>query len=357
MVYLNFFIFLFKFISYCLPIPLMVWTYKKYKHWSHLGLGIADLFFLVSTVIAYALEHTSNTAIIETGWIFANIFLYCAFWVIILSLLIAQFDKLPGYSHLVTLLTGALIGLVLNPENVEIYYEANSISASYSVLVNICGGLILIVFILSAFNPLVKKLLSKKVEFKKKQYLLILVAYLIIVFWVVSLFLTSIELIRGIRRVALALGMLLWSVALYLDPLTIVISKAKIQKILILTKNGLPVFSYDFEKGETMDSNSDLLAGILSAIKSGIEQILTSGKSLKTMAFEDSIMNFVNGEHVVLLLLSEQTISSNTQLIANVFLENFESKYKNLLEENIIEIKQMEEIADLLRGVIDSVQL
>lgn len=357
MVEFTFVIFLFKIIAYSLPIPLMVWTYKKYGHWSHLGLGIANASFLASTFIAFFIEGMDNLEVIELGWMFANIFLYCAFWVIILSLLIAQFDKLPGYAHFITILVGILIGLILNPANVDIYFEAGSISASYSFLINLCGGLILVVFVATALNPLIKKILSNKVEFKKKQYLLILIAYLICFFWVISLFLTHLEFIRIIRRGSLAFGMFLWSIGLYIDPLTIVISKAKIQKVLILTKTGLPIFSYNFEEDKEMNSSSDLLAGILSAIKSGIEQILSSGKSLKTMAFEDSILNFINGDHVVFLLMSQQTISSNTKLIANVFLQKFETKFESLLEENVIDEQKMSDVVNLLKEVIDSVQI
>jgi hypothetical protein len=176
-------------------------------------------------------------------------------------------------------------------------------------------------------------------------------------FWVISLFLTGFDIIREARRVTLSLGLFLWSIALYIDPLTIVISKAKNQKAVILTKGGLPIFSYDFEEEKEIKDTSGLLAGLLSAFKSGMEQILTSGKALKTMAFEDSIMSFINAKFVILVLLSHQTISSNTQLIANVFLESLETKYKHLLKDDMVETEEMNEIVDLLREVTDSVQL
>lgn len=353
----NLLIFIFKVIAYSLPIPLMSWTYHKYGHWSHLGLAMANLLFLSSTILAFIIEGLADFQLIEIGWMFANIFLYCAFWIIILSLLIAQFDKLPTFSHLITLIAGILIGLILNPENVNIYYESGQISASYSIYISLCGGLILIVFIITALNPLIKKIISNNIKIKKKQYFIIFIAYTICVFWVIALFLTEIEIIRLMRRFILAIGMFLWSVGLYIDPLTIVISKAKIQKAIILTKNGLPVFSYDFELGEEMSSSSDLLAGILSAIKSGIEQLVSSGKSLKTMAFEDAIMNFVNGEEIVLLLLSQQTISSNTELIANIFIEKFETKFMNLLKENVIDKEKMSEVTELFQDIMDNIQI
>lgn len=357
MVPLNLIIFLWKVISYSLPIPLMFITYKKYRHWSHFGLGLASFLFLISSVNAFIIEEFANQNVITIGWMGANIFLYCGFWIIILSLAIAQFDKLPSYSHLITILVGVLIGLILNPDNVQIYRESGSISASYSLSINVCGGLLFMVFIITAFTPLIKKLLSKKVELKKKQYFILLISYLLFSFWVISLFLTRFDFLRETRRYTLSLGMFLWAIALYIDPLTIVISNAKIQKAVILTKGGLPIFSYDFEEDREMEDTSGLLAGLLSAVKSGMEKILTSGKSLKTMAFEDSIMTFINAKYVIFVLVSQQTVSSNTQLIANVFLEAFETKYQHLLKEDMVEKEEMNDIVDLLREVIDSVQL
>lgn len=364
MVFFNIIVFAWKLISYSLPIPLMILTFKKYGHWSHLGIGIANLSFLSSSIVAFILEigvdlknlEVTN-AFIEIGWIFANIFLYSAFWIIILSLLLAQFDELPTLSHLVTLLVGFSVGLITNTDNFIVSYEAGQLSASYNELISICAGIMYIIFVVLALTPLIKKLLSGKVQFKKKQYLIILISYLVLTFWVLSLFLTRIEIIRVLRRFSLSLGMFLWAIALYVDPLTIVISKAKIQKVIIITKNGLPIFSYDFEKEKKMDSGSSLIAGLLSAIKSGMETILSSGKALKTMSFEDSIMSFINGKHVILLLLSQETISSNTQLIANIFLEDFEIEYQDLLESNIVEKEEMDNVVDLLRDVTDSVQI
>jgi len=364
MVIFNIIVFAWKLISYFLPIPLMILTFKKYRHWSHLGIGVANLSFLSSSIVAFTLEVSVSlgnigvtTAFVEIGWIFANIFLYSAFWIIILSLLLAQFDELPTFSHLVTLLVGFSLGLITNTNNFSISYEAGQLSASYSGLISICAGIMYIIFVVLALIPLIKKILSGKVKFKKKQYFIILISYLVLTFWVISLFLTRIEIIRVLRRFSLSLGMFLWSIALYIDPLTIVISKAKIQKIIIITKNGLPIFSYDFEKEKKMESDSSLIAGLLSAIKSGMERILSSGKALKTMSFEDSIMTFINGKQVILLLLSQETISSNTQLIANIFLEDFETENRDLLESNIVEEEEMGEVVDLLRDITDSVQI
>jgi hypothetical protein len=105
-------------------------TYKKYGIWSHFGLGFASFLFLISSLNAFMIEGLNNLNLIKIGWMGANIFLYCGFWVIILSLVVAQFEKLPPSSHSITILVGVLIGLILNPDNVQIYRESGSISAS-----------------------------------------------------------------------------------------------------------------------------------------------------------------------------------------------------------------------------------
>ncbi len=365
MLFLNIIIsFIWKSIAYSLPVPLLLWIFKKYGHWSHLGIGITNLLFLFSSIVAFILESSIIFGIIqidnssaEMGWMIANIFLYCGFWIIILALLFAQYDDLPVFSHLITVLVGFSIGLILNSDNLEITFQGGQISADYYQIISICAGIMYFVFVILAFIPLIKKILSKKVEIKKKQYYLIFISYSILTFWVISLFLTRIELIRIIRRLSLSLGMFLWAIALYIDPLTIVISKAKVQKAIVITKTGLPIFSYDFEEDKEMRADSGIIAGLLSAIKSGMEGVVSSGNALKTMAFEDSIMNFINGRYVVLLLLSQETISSNTKLIGNIFLENFETRYRDLLENNVVEEEEMHGVVDLLKEVTDSVQL
>jgi hypothetical protein len=67
-------------------------------------------------------------------------------------------------------------------------------------------------------------------------------------------------------------------------------------------------------------------------------------------------MNFISGKYTVLLFLSQRTISSNTQLIANVFLEKFETKYKKYLEKNVIIDHKMGDVVELLQDVMENVQ-
>ncbi|MBD3256728.1 MAG: hypothetical protein GF383_16660 [Candidatus Lokiarchaeota archaeon] len=329
--------------------------FKKYRHWSHLGIGGASLLLWFSSIIAFLIEFTTNINHIRVGWMYANIFLYLAIWLIILSLIIAQFDKLTSLSHIVTIVVGILIGLITNPNNVEIYEKEGSYSASYTTIISLLGGVVFIIFLITAVTPLLRKIMKRNTSMKNKPYILTFLAYVLFTLWIVGLFFTSIPFVRSLRRFLFSLAIFFWSIALYMDPLTIVISKSRVQKGIVLTKTGLPIFSYDFEKQTEMDSS--ILVGVLSAIKSSLEIIVSSGNSLERMHFEGSVLNFINGNKVVLVLVSSETLSSNIKLVAKLFIDEFEARHKDLIEKDMVETDEMSDVIDLMQNITNRVLL
>ena len=198
-----------------------------------------------------------------------------------------------------------------------------------------------------------KKLRHTSHLLQEKQYVFLLIGYLLLAFYVVSIVYSNVLLVNEIRRAVLPTGLLFWNLALFIDPLTIVITKSQVQKVIILTRAGLPLFSYDFEEGHSMDTT--LISGLLSAIKSSMEETLVGGSSLTSIAFENSEMNFINGEETVLIILARQALSSNFRLLAHLLLRNFERTYANELKKTGIDLDSFEEFGEQVRLMVNKV--
>lgn len=352
---LNLIAFIWKTITYLSPVPLLLLTYRKYRHWSHLGMMLANLFLWFSSILGYIVDTSPQpTEFLEPYWAGANILLYLSILILLLSVLLAQFDRLPGFSHLITLLFGILSGLILDLDNMELVEDGSGgLSSSYSPSISILGLMGMIVFIIFTLNPLIKKMISKKFDKSKSSYLILLIGYSILIFWVISLLFTDFEAIRISRRFTFSLGMFLWSIAVMLDPLIIVITRSTVQKAIILTKTGLPLFSHNFETDKEMDSS--LLAGVITAIKTSLESMITSGTMLQSMQFEHSVLSFINGEHTVLIILSDDKISSNLRLISNIFMQKFKDKHSDAFDRDDLELGQFKGTKQLLEEITNRV--
>src|SRR6056297_1483290 len=127
-----------KAFCYLFPVPFLIKIYRKYKHISYLGFAIADILLFFSSTLGYGLVYLPNTNI-NAIWILSNMHLYASLWVIILSLLIAQFEKVPPLSHLITLVFGILFGLIVNTGNFTLSLENSIYQASYSNSISILG--------------------------------------------------------------------------------------------------------------------------------------------------------------------------------------------------------------------------
>lgn len=316
---------------------------------------MANLMLWFSSILGYVVDTSPLSAdALEPYWAGANIMLYVSIWILLLSVLLAQFDRLPGFSHLITMLFGILSGLILDLDNMELTEDGSGgLSASYSPAISVLGLVGMVVFIAFTLNPLVRKLSSKKMERSKTSYTILLIAYSVLIFWVFSLLLTSIPAIRISRRFTLSLGMFLWSIAIMLDPLIIVITRSTVQKAIILTKTGLPLFSHNFETDKKMDSS--LLAGVITAIKTSLESMITSGTMLESMQFENSVLSFINGEHAVLIILSDDKLSSNLRVISKIFMQKFEDKHADAFKRDDLELNQFAGTKQLLEEITDRV--
>lgn len=343
-----------KLVTYAVPIPLMLVMFHRHRHWSHLGFATFSGLLLVSSLFAWRAS-TGPAADVAFLWQLANIILYVGLWIIILSLVVAQYDRLGQFPlvYPITLLFGVLVGLIMDPDNMEIVSVGVSVEASYAPAISYIGGALMVAFIFLSLYPVLTKLRNHKIGGFHPRYLLLLVAYAVLVAWVVTLFLTRYALVRHARLYLLSLGMFLWSLALFVDPMSIVITRNRIQAVILLTKTGLPIFSHNYQTASPMQS--ELLGGIISAIKSSLETIVTSGTDLKGLQFENSNLSFFTGKTSVLILLTGRGTSSNLRLFAETFLEQFEQAHAAALAEDFVDQQKFTRVEQEFQAVLDRV--
>ncbi len=336
-----------------IPVPFLFRLYGKFRHAGHLGLAIGNALFVCQAIAGFIIYDTSTDLdILQNVIVAGNLCLVAGFWCVLLAILLAQFDHLPIFSHLVSLIVGMLAVLFLSPS--EVHLELNPPRLSYTPAISILEAGLVAVFLIFAYVPLVKKMHRTKHILKEKHYLVLLLGYTVITAWALLLGFAQFEWVGIFRRYLLPIGLLLWNWALIYDPLTIIITQSRMQKLIVLTKTGLPLFSYDLEHDKPLDT--DLIAGLLTAIKSSVEEVMTSSKSaLKSINFENSNLSVINGQKALLLILGRQALSSNFRLIANHFLRKFERRYEQELARNFINAADFSNMQVMVRNVTDKV--
>jgi hypothetical protein len=307
-----------------------------------LGAGIAGI---------WTGDPAVDVGVYQIALTFWNIFLVCGCWVLLLALLLAQYDRLPTSAHGISFLSGMIAVLFVIPGQTVV--SSLTHSASFSPLIMGLVIVLVLIFLIFAVTPLVKKLRHTRHLLQEKQYVFLLIGYILIASYFASILYSNMLLINEIRRAIFPTGLLFWNLSLFIDPLTIVITKSQVQKVIILTRVGLPLFSYDFEQGQSMDTT--LISGLLSAIKSSMEDILVSGSPLTSIIFENSEMNFINGEETVLIILARQALSSNFRLLANLLLHKFERTYANDLKKSGISVDSFEGFEEQVQRMVNRV--
>ena len=310
---------------YIVTIAVSTVVYRKYRYVGHLWLVLSfSLFFLGYLSRPALLIFPDDQSFLI--WTVGNILLMGGILGIILVSLISQYDRLPFRSHLISALVGIIMGLLASRSNVTITYDANGINAKYTPIVGIFSLLLLILFISYILRPLVIKLRSDFSIIKKSHVILLLIAYTLNILWVFLTAFTQYQIIREIRPLISATGMMFWSLSLLSNPLSLAFTTTKVQTVIVANKYGLPLVSVDMETGEEMDST--LLVGLLSAVKTSMESVV-GDVSLKSVIFHDSLLLFMQGKHTILIFVLNGSISSNLELIGRYYILDFEEKYRS----------------------------
>jgi hypothetical protein len=333
-------------------IPFLFRMYAKFQHNGHLGLALGNVCFFGLVCASFVfLDSDSDVATVQSAFSIANMLLVVGVWAVLLTVLLVQFDQLPALAQLISVIVGMLIVLFSLPGEATVVL--NPYQEIYDPTIMTLEMVLFVVFLVFAYVPLIRKLRRNLHLLFEKQYLLLLLGYTILASWALLLPFSQTEVVAELRRFLLPGGILLWNLALIKDPLTIVVTTSRVQKLIVLTKTGLPVFSYDLEKDQLMDT--DLIAGLITAIKLSIEEFLTSGSPLTSMTFENTTLNLINGRNALLLILAQQALSPNFYLIATLFLQKFEQDYEKQLITTPINTHDFSNVIQLVHSVTNKV--
>ena len=327
-----FLIIIFNTLSYVIAISLAMFMYKKYRYAGHSWLG-TSFFLLFAAYLLRVLANFVPENQVATTWTASNILLMPGILGLILVSLLSQYDRLPTRAHFITLLVGTIMGLLASSSNVTITVDESGINAAYSPLVALFSLVLLMFFIIFILRPLIIKIRADKSAVKQTHVILLIIAYVLLVLWVLSTAFTTNDFVRNIRPLTSALGILFWGLSLLSNPLSLAFSSTKVRTVIIANRVGVPLISVDMLSGE--ETEATLLMGLLSAVKSSMESIVGDNSSLRSILFQDSLLFFVPGKYTLLIFVLEGNITSNLELLGKVYLEEFEKEYHSELSSDI----------------------
>ncbi|NHJ41368.1 MAG: hypothetical protein FK731_15150 [Asgard group archaeon] len=122
------------------------------------------------------------------------------------------------------------------------------------------------------------------------------------------------------------------------------------KQIMILTKEGLLLLDYKFRatEGISMETDADLLSGMLSAILSVAKE--TTGGLVQTITQDNYNVLISEGERVYALLFIDEE-SRELENIAKLIVNRFETKYREELEEIISDVSIFKEFLEELEEI------
>ncbi len=351
-------VFLISLIAYGIAIASTGSTYRKYRYLGHAWITFGFALLLLDAIIRYVIEFTPSNEgnLLLILWFLLNSLLMLSVWVILLSLLLGQYDRLPKRSHFITLLVGILIGLFSNPNFIRITKDPYSYNAKYDPIIGVFVLILLILFITSVVRQSLIKLRLNPHGYKRPPAMLLLISYVLIIVWALSILFTSNPIIRTARPALFAIAMLFWGLALYLNPLTISITSVKTKGVYVLRKDGLLLCFWE-KGGKSTTVDRQLLSNLMTAIKASSESLVGGNSVLRGLAYQDSHISFVAGKKTIVSLITEGVLSSNLELVARVYLADFERRYSHLLADDIINTSHFANESTKIGEIIESMTM
>lgn len=173
--------------------------------------------------------------------------------------------------------------------------------------------------------------IRKNPESIREPYFITLsLAYILIVLWAIGVAFTGYSFVRNFRPLAFGFALLFWGISIYLNPLSLSLTSTKIKSFIIATHSGLPIISLDTTND--METDVTLLMPLISAVKASMETFVKSEGDLSTIDFENSLLAFIKGKKVLLIMELHGNFSSNIELMGKVYLNEFEEKYAEVFK-------------------------
>ncbi|MFW9995532.1 MAG: hypothetical protein ACFFD4_26075 [Candidatus Odinarchaeota archaeon] len=151
-----------------------------------------------------------------------------------------------------------------------------------------------------------------------------------------------------IPRSSVAIGCFVLLRAYAMTTRTAFLQPQRMHKLIVISKAGLPLYSFSFRQtGEETDTL--LLSGGISAIKSLLKEAIGTTSEIKAMKFKEIEIMVSSFEQYGVFLIVDRPSNFLLEAIEN-FGMSFHQKYKEILEDlSILEESQFKEADDLIK--------
>ncbi|MHA1401008.1 MAG: hypothetical protein ACTSQE_11730 [Candidatus Heimdallarchaeaceae archaeon] len=202
--------------------------------------------------------------------------------------------------NIASFIGGALVFAFIVPNFTVVEYNSiiDAWGAKYDIWISLLIIPLLIFFLFSFIIPILSKLMKTEEKNIKKQIMIQILGFTVIIIWAIIAGFTSNPLLRSIRPFLLPSGWFLWSLTLLIDPFNLMVSNAKVSQLLITTSNGLPVYYKDFtshsEDEIDEEISSDLASGLIAGVAHTLEQIIEQKSKLSTVVYKDKVIGITS---------------------------------------------------------------
>ncbi|MFX0113100.1 MAG: hypothetical protein ACFFB3_00990 [Candidatus Hodarchaeota archaeon] len=348
-------------IGFCSAIILMMSVYLRHRFLSHLLLALAFtgmLFFAILRFFVNFVEENEDLA--RASWQVQNVFLILGILLIFWAFIYFQHHEFPFYTNLVSLWGGATILVYTLPDFTKMEFdELFGWNATYDPLVSVFAAPLIIFFIFAFIRPIIAKMKSSANPKVRKTGYLLIVSFSGSLLWGLLSAFTIIPMIRVFRAFILPLAWLLWAWVTWRNPLSLIFTDAKMNKILIATEAGVPVLYYDFKKRCSEDAT--VATGILTALTSSLSEVLSPAQtqdSLSSIRYQEQVVAVRSIKEGFLFFGFSQVEDPGLSSAFSVFIQQFVEIYgEHLKKVGIIQSERFESAAELAEEVFSSIYL
>ncbi|NPD89015.1 MAG: hypothetical protein HGN29_09825 [Asgard group archaeon] len=209
------------------------------------GLFLSLAGYIFASIPGYFVPEDNRFNVVLLFIILTNVFIVLAFLLFTITFIMIREDKLPIFAHLIALVIGATIILITDLDESKVYYDYTAsfwkVDYSNPVLLGIASvGIVIFLVYFTLY------LIIKFNKFKNtKQVDLSFVGFAILALWMVTF---NVNVLKVARLFFFPLGILLFGIAVIIDPLNFLTTKRIPDEIILLSRFDQPIIKYNFKE-------------------------------------------------------------------------------------------------------------
>jgi hypothetical protein len=247
--------------------------------------------FLISTLFFPNLSE--NEKIVLTLAIITNIVFGLGFLLIMNGLILIREDKLPLFSHIAALLVGVssmLFGFVdssqLSFNETTLYWEIDYLSGNFRFVFLAVSISILVIFIVYFVLYLVRKFYK---WYRRRNFDITFIGFTFLAVWMITPFFQASKVFR---QFFLPAAFLCWGIAVFLDPLNMLVSNKVPEEVILTSKTDHPIFRYNLKDKQIVHNLEEIR--MLIAGRKIISESLNSEEKPKDLRLRNKEIKYIN---------------------------------------------------------------